>query len=39
LAKEALPVTGGGVTAGSPASRPKVFLVKELVAMLKGVED
>src|SRR6266478_1337277 len=34
----ALVVAGGGVTAGSAVSRPKVFLLKEVVAMFQRVE-
>ena len=35
--KLVLPVTGGGVTAGSIVSRPRVFFVNEVVAMLSQV--
>src|SRR5437016_5307498 len=31
-------LAGGGVTAGSAVSRPRVFLLKEVVAMLRGGE-
>jgi hypothetical protein len=32
-------VAGGGVTAGSDDSRPRVFFVKEVVAIVMKVED
>src|SRR5258706_5336166 len=38
LAKVVLPVEGGGVTAGSAVSRPSVFFVNEVVAILRKVE-
>jgi hypothetical protein len=34
FAKEAFPVLGGGVTAGSIVSVPRDFFVNEVVAML-----
>src|SRR6266850_8110995 len=36
LTKVVLLVAGGGVTAGSAVSRPSVFLVKDVVAMLSS---